>query len=82
MPLQGSRSLSAITITIFLSLLMMYGMLKMHAEPLVKAFANCKIILTTRMNDIEQYLPSIQSLTIDPMTQSEASSLLTNIRSH
>ena len=48
------------------------------AEPLVKAFANCKIILTSRINDIEQYLPSIQSLTIGPMTQSEAASLLTN----
>ena len=30
------------------------------------------------MNDIEQYLPSTQSLTIGPMTQSEAASLLTN----
>ena len=48
------------------------------AEPLVRAFSNCKVILTTRMNDIEQYLPSIQSLTIGPMTQSEAVSLLTN----
>ena len=48
------------------------------AEPLVRAFSNCKIILTTRINDIEKYLPCMQSLTIGPMTQSEAVSLLTN----
>ena len=48
------------------------------AEPLLKAFSNCKIILTTRMNNIEQYLPSKQSVTIGPMTKSEAVSLLTN----
>ena len=28
------------------------------AEPLVKAFSTSKTILTTRMNDIEQYIPS------------------------
>ena len=48
------------------------------AEPLVKAFSNCKIILTTRMNDIEQYIPSKQSVTIGPMTQHEATTLLTS----
>ena len=48
------------------------------AEPLVKAFANCKIIFTTRMNGIEQYLPPMQSLMFGPMTQSEAASLLSN----
>ena len=47
------------------------------AEPLVKAFSNCKTILTTRMNDIEQYIPSIKSVTVGPMTQVEAVSLLT-----
>ena len=47
-------------------------------EPLVKAFSNCKTILTTRMNDIEQYIPSKQSVTIGPMTESEAISLLTS----
>ena len=47
------------------------------AEPLVKAFSNCKTILTTRMNDIEQYIPSKQSVTVGPMTQVEAVSLLT-----
>ena len=48
------------------------------ALPIVKAFTNCKIILTTRMNDIEQYIPSKQSvITIGPMTQTEAISLLT-----
>ena len=48
------------------------------AEPLVKAFSNCKTILTTRMNDIEQYIPSKQSVNIGPMTQHEAISLLTS----
>ena len=48
------------------------------AEPLVKAFSNCKIILTTRMNDIEQYIPSKQSVTIGAMMEDEAISLLTS----
>ena len=48
------------------------------AEPLVKAFSNCKTILTTRMNDIEQYIPSKQSVIIGPMTQHEAITLITN----
>ena len=48
------------------------------AEPLVKAFSCCKTILTTRMNDIEQYIPSKQSVTVGKMTQSEAISLLTS----
>ena len=48
------------------------------AEPLVKAFSNCKTILTTRMNDIEQYIPSKQSVIIGPMMENEAISLLTS----
>ena len=48
------------------------------AEPLVKAFSNCKIILTTRMNDIEQYIPSKQAVTIGSMMEDEAISLLTS----
>ena len=48
------------------------------AEPLVKAFSNCKTILTTRMNDIEQFIPSQHSVTIGPMTTKEGISLLTN----
>ena len=48
------------------------------AEPLMKAFSNCKTILTTRMNDIEQYIPSRQSVTIGPMMEDEAISLLTS----
>ena len=48
------------------------------AEPLVKAFSNCKTILATRMNDIEQYIPSKQSVIIGPMTQHEAITLLTS----
>ena len=48
------------------------------AEPLVKAFSNCKTILTTRMNDFEQHILSKQSVTIGPMTQHEAITLLTS----
>ena len=48
------------------------------AEPLVKAFSNCKIILTTRMNDIEQYIPSRKSVVVGPMIEEEAISLLTS----
>ena len=48
------------------------------AEPLVKAFSNCKTILTTRMNDIEQYIPSKQSVIVGPMMEDEAISLLTS----
>ena len=47
------------------------------AEPLVKAFTYCKTILTTRMNDIEQHIPSKQSVVIGPMTQHEAICVLT-----
>ena len=47
------------------------------AEPLVRAFSNCKIILTTRMNDIEKFIPSQNSVAIGPMIMSEAISLLT-----
>ena len=48
------------------------------AEPLVKAFSNCKTILTTRMNDIEHYIPSKTSVVVGPMKQDEAISLLTS----
>ena len=48
------------------------------AEPLVKAFSNCITILTTRVNDIEQYIPSKLLVTIGPMTNNEAISLLTS----
>ena len=48
------------------------------AEPLMKAFSNCKTILTTRKNDVEQYISSKQSVTIGPMMEDEAISLLTS----
>ena len=48
------------------------------AEPIVKAFRSCKIVLTTRMNDIEQYVPTKQVVSVGPMEQSEAISLLTS----
>ena len=48
------------------------------AEPLVKAFSNCKTIFTTRKNDVEQYISSKQSVTIGPMMEDEAISLLTS----
>ena len=48
------------------------------AEPIVKAFSSCKIVLTTRMNDIEQYIPTKQVVSVGPMEQNEAISLLTS----
>ena len=47
------------------------------AEPIVKAFSNCKIVLTTRMNDIEQYIPTKHVVSVGPMEHKEAVSLLT-----
>ena len=47
------------------------------AEPIVKAFSNCKIVLTTRINDVEQYIPTKQVVSVGSMEQSEAISLLT-----
>jgi len=47
------------------------------AEPIVKAFSNCKTVLTTRMNDIAQYIPTKQVVSVGPMEQNEAVSLLT-----
>ncbi|XP_065894594.1 uncharacterized protein [Dysidea avara] len=47
------------------------------AEPIVKAFSSCKIVLTTRMNGIDQYIPTKQVVSVGPMEQSEAISLLT-----
>ena len=47
------------------------------AEPIVRAFNNCNVVLTTRMNDIEQYIPTKQIVSVGPMEQSEAISLHT-----
>ena len=46
-------------------------------EPIVKAFSNCAIVLTTRMNDIGQYIPTKQVVCVGPMEKNEAISLLT-----
>ena len=47
------------------------------AEPIVKAFRKCKIVVTSRMNDTEQYIPAKQRITIGPMEKNEAFALLT-----
>jgi len=47
-------------------------------EPIVKAFSNRKIVLIIRINDIEQYIPTKQVVSVGPMDQSEAISLLTS----
>ena len=47
------------------------------AEPIVKAFNNCTMILTTRMSDINLYIPTKDTVTVGPMEQTEAMSLLT-----
>ena len=48
------------------------------AELIVKAFSNCKIVLTTRMHDIEQHIPSQELIFIGSMNPNEAISLLTS----
>ena len=48
-----------------------------EAEPIVKAFSNCKIVLTTRKNDIDQYIPTQGKVIVGPVKQSEAISILT-----
>ena len=47
-------------------------------EPILKAFSNCKTILTARMNDIEQCIPANQTVIVGPMSTNEAISLLTS----
>ena len=47
------------------------------AEPIVKAFSSCKIVLTTRINDIDKYIPTKEVVSVGPMEQTEAISLLT-----
>ncbi|XP_065894557.1 uncharacterized protein [Dysidea avara] len=47
------------------------------AEPIVRAFRYCEIVLTTRINDIDKYIPTKQVVCVGPMEQSEAISLLT-----
>jgi len=47
------------------------------ADPIVRAFSDCKIVLTTRMNDIGQYIPTKRVVHVGPMEQYEAISLLT-----
>ncbi|XP_065902698.1 uncharacterized protein [Dysidea avara] len=48
------------------------------AEPIVRAFSNCKTIVTTRKNDIQREIPSKEHICAGPMTQYEAVSLLTS----
>jgi len=46
------------------------------AEPMLRAFRGCKIVLTTRMNDIGKHIPTKELITVGPMTCTEAMSLL------
>ena len=46
------------------------------AEPIVEAFNNCKIIITTRENEINQRIPCKYSIIAGPMEPHEAVSLL------
>ena len=34
------------------------------AEPIVRAFSHCKTVLTTRMNDVEQYIPTNERIAL------------------
>jgi len=47
------------------------------AEPIVEAFCTCRIVLTTRINEIEQCIPTKETVVVGPMEKSEAISLLT-----
>ena len=47
------------------------------AEPLVTAFCNCKTVLTTRMNNITNYIPAKETIIAGPMECDEAVDLLT-----
>ena len=46
------------------------------AEPILRAFRGCKIVLTTRMNDIGKHVPTKEVIVVGPMTCTEATSLL------
>lgn len=48
------------------------------AEPIVRAFGHCKTVLTTRMNDIDQYISTKEKISIGPMELDDAFALLTN----
>lgn len=47
------------------------------ALPIVRAFRYCKIVLTTRLNDLKDHIPTRQEVTVSSMNQTEAISLLT-----
>ena len=48
------------------------------AEPIVKAFCNCKIVLTTRMSNLVQFIPTKETVEVGEMEKDEALSLLTH----
>ena len=48
------------------------------AEPIVKAFGQCKMVLTTRMNDIDLYISTQEIITVGLMELNEAVALITN----
>ena len=47
------------------------------ALPIVRAFRHCKIVLTTRMNDLNEHIPTREVVAVSSMKQNEAISLLT-----
>ena len=47
------------------------------AEPILQAFNSCKTIITSRKNDICQFISTREHVIVDAMTESEAVSLLT-----
>ena len=53
---------------------------KMHdAQPFVTAFRSCKIIVTTKSEDVTKQLSSCKVVTVGPMEPSEAAKLLSDI---
>ena len=74
-----AKKVKQITIKFFCNLLVIIDDL-WHAEdvePLVTAFCNCKTVLTTRMNNITNYIPTKESFIAGPMECIEAVDLLT-----
>jgi len=48
------------------------------AEPIVKAFSSCKIVLTSRINDLDKYIPTKEVVNVSAVSQTEAVSILTS----
>ena len=53
-----------------------------NAKMIISAFSNCKIVIVTKRDDIEKYIPTKYVVVVGPMEQDEALSLLTSEITH